>query len=449
MSTRPDQEVKNFLLKHYFPGKPLLLGFSGGPDSLALLHLLLESSQYIHFDLHVAHVDHAWREESASEAVQLKKYIESLGLPFHLLRLDQKPKQNLEESGRQARLSFFKNLYEEGNFQAVLLAHHRDDQAETVLKRVCEGAFIANLKGLEPISFFEGMPLWRPLLKFSKHELILSLGEKKHNALYDSTNEDQTFLRSRLRFHLLPFIEKNFGKNIKESLASIGSQASELRRYLDKRIAPYFNALKEGVFGFYIDFTTIPEIEKIEFVHFLKIVTEKEKISLSRNVLEALWETVIARTANYKVMINSSSLIIDRGIVFWLKQPLPQFSHTLSLKPAVIQDKEWQWEISCEPAKNSERCSNWKDLWRGEAWTVVPTQLLALAPYRSKSRLQKKGDIRKWWNEKKVPAFLRQVFPLIWEVEEVKHEFLSGENHFQLSFPSCQKIKITIKKNCP
>jgi hypothetical protein len=80
------------------------------------------------------------------------------------------------------------------------------------------------------------------------------------------------------------------------------------------------------------------------------------------------------------------------------------------------------------------------------AW--VSDQHLTLAPYRAKNRLCKGGNLRKWWNEKQVPAFLRQVFPLIYGSDEVKHEFLSGNSSFDPFFAQ-KKIKISLKKELP
>jgi tRNA(Ile)-lysidine synthase len=81
------QTVKNFLEDKGCLDKPLLLGFSGGPDSLALFHLLLNVSKFFSFQLHVAHVDHGWREESSLEASALEKYVTGFGIPFHQTKL--------------------------------------------------------------------------------------------------------------------------------------------------------------------------------------------------------------------------------------------------------------------------------------------------------------------------------------------------------------------------
>ena len=151
----------------YWDGKSkLLLGLSGGPDSRALFHLLLDHG--IPFE--VAHLDHGWRDESREEAAYLQKLCEEFKVAFHLERVAHPVKD--ENSGRKARLSFFRALCEVHAFQAVLLAHHADDQAETVLKRVFEGASLPRLKGFSPCTIVEGVSLWRPLLEVAKEQIL-------------------------------------------------------------------------------------------------------------------------------------------------------------------------------------------------------------------------------------------------------------------------------------
>ena len=122
------QCVKEFLASHLEGKGPLLLGCSGGIDSLALFHLLVEVRHFFPFDLHVAHIDHGWREESRAEAGKLKKYIEGFNIPFHLHTLNHiEIGGNLEDRCRKLRLGYFSSLQRLYNFQALLLAHHADN----------------------------------------------------------------------------------------------------------------------------------------------------------------------------------------------------------------------------------------------------------------------------------------------------------------------------------
>ncbi len=155
--------VRKFLETRLLPAKPVLLGYSGGPDSKALLYLLMECRRFFALDLHLVHVDHGWREESGEEALEIQAEADRLGLPLYRKRLEEGDFSpgNLEEQGRNHRLQFFSKLYNELNCQALVLGHHACDQAEVVLKRVFEGASLFHLGGLVSDSQLCGMRIWR------------------------------------------------------------------------------------------------------------------------------------------------------------------------------------------------------------------------------------------------------------------------------------------------
>jgi tRNA(Ile)-lysidine synthase len=277
----PLEAVRNFLAQRHLQGKPLLVGFSGGPDSLALLHLLLECS----CDLHVAHVDHGWREESREEAEQLRK---AVPLPFYLKRLEGVPMK--EEAAREARLAFFRELYEKLGCQAVVLGHHADDQSETVLKRILEGASLPALKGIAPVSTFEGMEIWRPLLQVDKSSLRKWLEEKGLTPLEDRTNLDPKYLRGRMRTAILPELERQFGKEAAGNLRRLGEAAEELSLYLARQIRKYEAQVIEEKEETRVDLDPFYPFEPLEVKTFIKKFSEKNGIFLSREALQSLYE---------------------------------------------------------------------------------------------------------------------------------------------------------------
>lgn len=294
--------VKKFLDRRYLPGRPILLGFSGGCDSLALLHLLMEHR----LDLHVAHVDHGWRPESGEQAEGLKKDVESLKLPFHLHKLDFCP---TEEKAREGRLRFFSSLYDELGCQALILAHHGDDQSETVLKRVLEGASLLSLGGIQLVSIQGGMNIWRPLLKVSKQELRDWLQERGLTPIEDPTNHD---LRSRMRQEIFPELGKKFGKEISVNLRRLGQTAQELKEYLDKKTSRYFEKVERKGDEVSIDLNPFYPFEKIELKAFLKKFADQEGFFLSHDAMETLFDLIERDAARRKIISRGRVLEIQR-----------------------------------------------------------------------------------------------------------------------------------------
>lgn len=291
--------VKDFLALHHVRGKPLLVGFSGGPDSLALLHLLLECRVFFEFDLHVAHVDHGWRPESGEQADQIQQDIEKLKLPFHFRRLENIPMK--EDAAREARLSFFQELYQKLGCQAVLLGHQGDDQSETVLKRVLEGASLMALKGIVSVSAFEGMQLWRPLLGTDKPELRKWLDNKGLKPIEDPTNLDVRYLRGRMRTAILPELKEHFGKEVGENLRRLGQTAQELGDYLDRQLLKYEALIMEDHEEKRVDLSRFYPLEPVEVKNFLKKFSAQNKVFLSHEAVQTLYEILKKGTLHRKV----------------------------------------------------------------------------------------------------------------------------------------------------
>jgi tRNA(Ile)-lysidine synthase len=276
------QVVKDFLAKYHHEGRPLLVGFSGGPDSLALLHLVLECRRFFRLELHVAHVDHGWREESAQEAALLQQQVMELGLPFYLHRLQGVVAK--EEAAREARYAFFEQLYTQLGCQALVLGHQGDDQSETVLKRIFEGAGLVALGGIRAVMNRGEMEVWRPLLGLSKEVLQQWLARRGLKGLDDSTNRDPRYLRGRMREAIVPTLEKQFGKRVSTNLLRFGESAQELEEYFTRRLHKYHERVCEGR----VDLSGLYPFEPLELKLFLKKFASSHGIFLSHAALNSL-----------------------------------------------------------------------------------------------------------------------------------------------------------------
>lgn len=275
--------MRDFLALHWKEGPPLIVACSGGPDSKALLYLLLECRKFFNLNLHVVHVDHGWREESAREAQQLQMEVHALGLNFHLQTLKDLPAK--EDIARGARYDFFKKVLEHTGAQAVVLGHQREDQAETVLKRVLEGASLTACGGMKTVSIFRGMTLLRPLLAQSKSDLIRWLHQKKISYIQDATNLSPQYLRGRLRSSILPALERSFGKSIIKNLCRLGERVQKMESHLNREIAPLWEKVEEES---KISISLLQELDDATLEYFLKRWIEQQGIRLSIDQLAIL-----------------------------------------------------------------------------------------------------------------------------------------------------------------
>lgn len=398
-----------FLKEHWDGSSPLLLGYSGGPDSKALLYALLEAGVAT---LHLAHVDHGWREESRDEAEALRKEAESFGCPFHSVRLEKPKKGNWEDEARKGRLAFFLSLMKTAPFQALLLAHQKEDQAETVLKRVLEGSH--SLHGIEPAGRFEKMAVWRPLLAVRKRTIFSFLEERGLFAFTDRTNSDPAYLRARMRSGIIPFLSDSFGKDPVENLALLGERSLEWKRYLEKRISSA--ALHRGPWGVYVEMEGWERIEKRQIV--LRLAKE-EGIVFPREALEDLLDWLDQGASNRKKEIQGRVFCADRKILFLLNAKPPVFEAPIEI--GIGKRRSGDWVVEGEEAGDEASAPPcWKDVWSGR-FTLLLEKGNLLLDWTALD-----GKLGKLWSDRKTPSFLRRLVPIVLRDGALEAEFLSG-----------------------
>lgn len=290
--------IQQLLCVHWDRQKPLLLGYSGGPDSKALLYALLECG----VRPALAHVDHGWRPESGEEALLLQEEAKRLGLPFFLKRLE--PKEYSEDEARRGRYAFFSEIAPE--YAALLLAHQADDLAETVLKRIFEGANLVHLGGMQQVSSQYGICVWRPFLQIKRTEILAFLQERSLSALEDRSNYDPTYLRARMRQEIFPFLQNCFGKEIVDNLSLLSQRAFELKEYLDRRLEKV--PIQKGPWGTLVD---LKGLEPIEQQHVLQSL-----VRLNRNQLHTIL-TWIEKGEVHKVLsLKREKILVDKSRVW-------------------------------------------------------------------------------------------------------------------------------------
>lgn len=186
-------------------GDTVLVGLSGGPDSVALLYLLLELCSPMNLRIVAFHLDHRLRPESAEDAAFVSRLCRALGVgleseSFDVLAYIQKEGLSVEDGARRVRYRLLERAANKVGADKIALGHHADDQVETFLMRIIRGSGLAGLTSIPPV---RGRFI-RPLIGVRRGEILAFLAEKSANFVIDASNEDTSYLRNRVRAHLIP-----------------------------------------------------------------------------------------------------------------------------------------------------------------------------------------------------------------------------------------------------
>jgi tRNA(Ile)-lysidine synthase len=214
-------------------GETVVVAVSGGADSLALLHILHHIAPVIGFPLHVATLDHGLRgAESADDARFVSELAQHWGLPctqgYTPLSEGGAKQANIEARARQARYAFLAQVAHDVGATKIVLAHHADDQAETILMRLLRGAGLRGLVGMRAMSahpFVPDLTLVRPFLAHTRAEIEAYCQEHDLQPRHDSSNDDLRYLRNRLRKQVLPLLHAHFPQ-VERSLTRLGESAA-------------------------------------------------------------------------------------------------------------------------------------------------------------------------------------------------------------------------------
>ncbi len=225
----------------------ILVAVSGGPDSIALLHLLLELKTKMFRGLGVAHLNHGLRSwEADRDADFVSQLCRRLNLRLHLKKMDvrkvaRREKLNLEEAGRNCRYHFFNTIIKERNYSKVALAHHADDNAELVLMHLLRGSGMLGMSGM---AFIRDHIFIRPLLNITRNDIMDYIKVNQLSYITDASNLDLRYTRNHIRHKLIPTLQRDYNPNITSALNTLATVARSEEEWMSRTTASiYYSAL--------------------------------------------------------------------------------------------------------------------------------------------------------------------------------------------------------------
>ena len=337
------KRVADFIKENDLQDKTIIVGFSGGYDSMCLLDVLYKIKQNQEFDdltVIAAHFNHNWRgEEAKREQEVCRLFAASKGFEFFTKTAPLGLKKT-ENDARIARYEFFEEALENYDADAVFTAHNKDDNAETILYRIIKGTGLIGLKGISQ----KRDCFYRPLLNIVRSDIVAYC--EKYNLVpnNDSSNQDITYKRNYLRLNVLPSLEQ-INKNVKESLTNLAEVATSENEIIEEYLSSYRAKL-------FLDDRMVPSVYKtlskpvkMRFIHeFIQILDLDYDYKKIKEIYEFIEANINKRNGSTLSLRAAQWLYVDERTI----EPIPNKSKNKVDKKQMLEilvDSEGEYEF--------------------------------------------------------------------------------------------------------
>jgi tRNA(Ile)-lysidine synthase len=282
-------KIKRTIKKHCMleSGEKIVVGVSGGPDSMALLFVLHQMQENYNLQLQVAHLNHGFRgKEAARDARFVQDMAQGFGLPCEMKFFDvpsfkKRGTLSSQEAARVVRYQFLEGVMKSCNASKIALGHTADDQAETLMMWLLRGTGLKGLGGMPPV---RGGIIIRPLIETTREEIETFLKEKRIPFVVDSSNQNADYLRNKLRHQLFPLLKEHYNPQLVKSLVQTASILRIDNEYLEYKTKAILDSIiiSHDSTSAVIDSTGLLALPGAIQLRCLRSVLEKVKGNLKR-----------------------------------------------------------------------------------------------------------------------------------------------------------------------
>lgn len=301
----------------------IVVGVSGGPDSIALLYCLNKFKNYLKYSIICAHINHLIRKDSTEDEEFVENVCKKLKIPFfkkreNILELSKKLKKGTEETGREVRYKFFDEVLEKNNANKIAIAHNQNDNAETMLLNLIRGTGLRGLEGIQEIEYGKFI---RPFINISREEIENYCEKNNLKPRIDSTNKENIYNRNIIRNEILPLIKK-INPNIVETLSRTSKIIKEENEFIKESALNFFNSYSQisvGEIAFDLkDFNKLSNSVKQNLI----LLTIEKLVGNAKNVEKSNVDDIIKlanrNIGNKFIEINKNVKIVikNKKIIF-------------------------------------------------------------------------------------------------------------------------------------
>lgn len=337
------ERIADFLRKYELQDKTIIVGFSGGYDSMCLLDILSklkEQEEFWDMTVIAAHFNHNWRgEEALKEQEVCRLFAASRGMEFYTATAQTGLKKS-ENEARIARYEFFEEAIEEFDADAVFTAHNKDDNAETVLYRVTKGTGLVGLKGISE----KRNSFYRPLLKTTRAEIVDYCEKNNLSPNNDSSNSDINYKRNYLRLNIIPALEK-INPSVKDSLNTLAEVANSENAIIEEYLSTLRVKVMQEDSMLTEAYKTLSKPVKMRFIHeYIQKFDLDYDFKKIKEIYEFIEANISRKNGSTLSLATAKWLYVDERIIETIPRREGKCKDEKVITEIVI-DKEGEYEI--------------------------------------------------------------------------------------------------------
>lgn len=285
-------KVINYLLNEIKLNKDdtIVIGNSGGPDSMALFDVLLKLRNKLNFKIICAHINHNVRKESKAEEEFLKEFCINNDVPFEYMMIEKYGNDNFHNEARNIRYNFFEEIIQKYNANYLFTAHHGDDLVETILMRLVRGSTLKGYSGFNQIIEKGNYKIVRPLVHVTKEVILLYNEQNDIPYVTDQSNFKDKYTRNRYRKTILPFLKKE-DSNVHEKFIKFSNTLNEYDEYIERQLKKKIRTVLNG-----------NTINILEFVKQDELIQNKIIYHILGNIYND--DLILINDAHVKIIMN-------------------------------------------------------------------------------------------------------------------------------------------------
>ena len=306
------EEVYNFIRNNIGlkMDDSVVIGVSGGPDSMALLYIMNEFKKMMNLKLICAHINHNVRKESEQERIDLENYCKENNIIFEYIKIEKWGEDNFHNEARTIRYNFFEELIENYDAKYLMTAHHGDDLIETILMRIVRGSTLKGYSGFSRIVEKNNYTIVRPLITLTKDEIIKFVENNNIKYAIDNSNNEDHYTRNRYRHTVLPFLKQE-EYNVHKKFLKFSETLLENNKYIEKETSKVIN---EVFINGILDITRFKELEKVIQIKIIYNILEKiygdDLLIISDVHVELILNLIKSNKSNSVVHLPNNVIVI-------------------------------------------------------------------------------------------------------------------------------------------